>query len=123
MGQVGRDTVLVELDLLESNVSSPIGVRSSNFFAYVNQLASVWRSSVWLPDQDSALAADPNVWEKVQEDIVVRQGIQTRLHKVAGRRAKLEPGGPTERDERVVELVQEGCLDAIDNVPQARLNL
>lgn len=104
-------------------MSAPLQIRSSNFFAYTNTLAAIWRTSLWLPEQDAALAQDPNVWEKVQEDIVVKSGIQSRLHKIAGRPAKLEPGGGSAADEKLVDVIQEGCLDPIDNLPQSKLNL
>src|SRR5262245_6067584 len=104
-------------------MSAPLQIRSTNYFAYTNALASIWRTSLWLPEQDSALAQDPNVWEKLQEDIVVKAGIQTRLHKVAGRPSELEPGGKDDASELAVDVVQQGCLDTIDNLPQAKLNL
>ncbi len=104
-------------------MTAPLGIRSSNFFAYTNTLASLYRTSLWLPDQDSALAQDPNVWEKLQEDIVVKAGIQSRLHKVAGRPSELEAGGKDDGSKLAIDVVQEGCLDAVDNLPQAKLNL
>jgi hypothetical protein len=87
--------------------SIPLAVNSANFYSYVNLLSSVYRSRPWLPDQDMALASDPNVWEKVQEDPIVRTGIQSRLHKVAGCPRTMQPGGKSMEDERFAEGMEQ----------------
>jgi hypothetical protein len=107
-----------------SGGGSPLSIRSPNFFAYTNALASIYRSAPWLPEQDYALAQDSEVWEKLQLDVVVKGAIQTRQHKIAGRRSELSaPQGGTDADKRLADICQEGCLEAIDNLPQAKLNL
>lgn len=103
--------------------SQPMGVNSANFYPYVNLLASIYRGRPFLPDQDAALAADPNVWEKVQEDPVVRTGIQTRLHKVAGCPRTMQPGGDDEPSMRFAEGFEDIWDNHIANLDSSLYNL
>lgn len=103
-------------------MSAPLQVRSPNFFFYTNALAAIYQSTLWIPDQDWGLAQDPDVWEKVQLDPVVRHAIQTRLVKVAGRPSTIEAGGSDDASKKLADIVEQ-MLDRVENLAQAKLNL
>ena len=82
-------------------------IRTGNQILYGALYAAAWRTGMWLPEQDWALAKDPDVWEKVRRDPVVEHAISQRLHSIASRSWRIQAGGDDPASQRLAELVEQ----------------
>lgn len=73
---------------------------NGNYNLYPAQIASLWHGRTFLPDPSFSRSKDPNRWGKYQRDPIVKMAIQKRLHSVAAKDWRMEPGGEEEVDEK-----------------------
>ena len=97
----------------------PLINRSPNSRQYVYALSAAWQLGTWIPDPDWGLSNDPEIWEKMQRDPVIKHAIEQRLHVVATQDPIIEPGGPTPLDARLADTF-ERALTYLGNFPAVR---
>jgi len=108
----------------DGNAGSYMMTRAINSRLYAHALGVAYRNGIEVYDPDYALAQDPEYWEKVQRDPVIKHAFEARLHKVAGRDWQLVPGKRRARpvDEDAVTLMEE-IVDMVPGLTQARYHL
>lgn len=75
---------------------------------YVQALTAAYRHGFRLYDPDLASASDPEIFDKIRQDPVVMAAIETRLHKVAGRRWRVEANRPgNEQDKQAAGIMDD----------------
>lgn len=79
---------------------------TGNYNLYPTQLAALWHGRQWLPNVDWTKYKDPNAWDKVQREPIIRMAIQKRLHAVAAKDWRIEPGGEEDADQRLADFVR-----------------
>ena len=98
--------------------------RAINSHLYAHGLALAYRNGVEVYDPDYSLAQDPEFWEKVQRDPIVKHAMDARLHSAAGRDWQVSPGSrnPQPDDERAATVLEQ-ILEEIQDFTQGRFNL
>jgi len=98
--------------------------RAINSRLYAHALGVAYRNGVEVYDPDYALAQDPEYWEKVQRDAVIKHAFEQRLHSVAGRDWSVVAGkrNPRKIDEDAAMLGEE-IIDLVRGFTQSRYHL
>lgn len=85
-------------------------------------LASIYRTAHRIEDPDFALAQDPDIYEKLDRDAVVKHAKQIRKHDVAGKRWMMEPGDKSDEAQMRADI-EAGWVDSIPRFRSSLRNL
>jgi len=98
-------------------MSQPFVQQSYQQDIYSQALASIWNLYDKLPDISYANSKDIDIWEIVQRDPKIRQGIQQRLNRVAGPTWGIFAGDDKREDSKRLASVVE---DSFHRIPHFR---
>lgn len=89
---------------------------------YPSRLAMLWHSRQWLPNVDFARLKDPDAWDKMQRDPIIRMATQKRLHTVAAKDARFDATGSGDDDERAAQWMR-WMFDHVRGFNQCKLQV
>lgn len=89
---------------------------------YSRALSSAYHTEFRLIDPDFSQDREVDIWDKVRRDGKVQQAILQRTSQIAAKNWSLEPGGDSEEDRRLAEIVSE-LIKNVKDFREARSQL